>query len=241
MNKLVRKIKKLIPRTVLAQIGFFIAFNRSWGHSCREQGICVDREGNPLPWITYPAIEFLNTIDFSEARVFEFGAGSSTLWWAKRAKLVFSVEREKDWFERLISILPGNANVVLESNELLYPKHIDSHACKFDVVVIDGAVRYPCAQSSLEGLAEDGLIVLDNTEWYPNIAQMLRDSGFSQIDFAGFGPINAFPSCTSIFFRGNKWLMQKKHAIRWVPVGGRWLKAHDDCVLSAIDISLLRK
>lgn len=239
--KLPLKIKRLIPRVLLAQIGFFITYSRLWGHSHQLQGICVDGKGNPLPWISYSAIEFLNTIDFSEARVFEFGAGSSTLWWANRAKLVCSVEREKDWFERLIPILPDNANVALEQNELMYPYRIADHRCKFDVVVIDGAVRYPCVQSCLDYLDENGIILLDNTEWYPNIANMLNNLGFSQVDFVGFGPINAFPSSSTIFFRGNKWLTQKKKNSRWTPIGGRWLKAHDDCPLSEIDDSLLRK
>lgn len=240
MNKTLLKIKQLMPRVVLAQIGFFIAYSRLWGHSRQEQGICVDGKGNPLPWITYPAIEFLNTIDFSDAKVFEFGAGSSTLWWAKRAKLVCSVERERDWFERLIPILPDNAYVDLEANELAYPDHINRNGSKFDVVVIDGAVRYPCVQSSLDYLDEHGIILLDNTEWYPNIANMLRELGFTQIDFSGFGPINAFPSCTSIFFRTNKWLIKKRGA-QWTPVGGRSINAHDDCPISEIDASLLRK
>ncbi len=48
-------------------------------------GRSVDLDGNPLPWITYPAIEMLRRIDILNGRVFEYGAGNSSLWWATRA------------------------------------------------------------------------------------------------------------------------------------------------------------
>jgi hypothetical protein len=61
----------------------------------------VDKFGNPIPWYTYPATEYLSHLDFSRLTVFEYGSGNSTLWWAKRAKSVFSVEDDKDWFEKI--------------------------------------------------------------------------------------------------------------------------------------------
>src|SRR5262245_4561702 len=45
----------------------------------------VDATGHPLPWYTYPAIQFLSAKDFCGRRVLEFGAGQSTLWWSARA------------------------------------------------------------------------------------------------------------------------------------------------------------
>lgn len=35
---------------------------------------CQDAAGNWLPWYTYPAIEYLKQLDFSQKTVFEYGA-----------------------------------------------------------------------------------------------------------------------------------------------------------------------
>ena len=69
------------------------------------------------------------------------------------------------------------------------------------MVVIDGAVRPPCARALLPKLKARGIILLDNTEWYPNLANFLYENGFYQIDFSGFGSLNAFTSSTSLLFR----------------------------------------
>lgn len=37
---------------------------------------CIDKDANPLPWYTYPCIEYLNNIDFSHKQVLEFGGGA---------------------------------------------------------------------------------------------------------------------------------------------------------------------
>ena len=75
---------------------------------------------------------------------------------------------------------------------------------KFDVLVIDGAARRNTLFNSLNLLNEDGVIIFDNIEWYPNCAKCLREQGYIQIDFSGFSPLNSFESCTSIFFKKQK-------------------------------------
>lgn len=52
----------------------------------------VDRLGQPIPWYTYPAIAWLENIDFCDLEVFEFGSGNNTKFWAKNARSVTSVE-----------------------------------------------------------------------------------------------------------------------------------------------------
>lgn len=44
-----------------------------------DEKVCVDRDGNPLPWYTYPAIEYLSQFDYGEKTIFEFGCGYSSL------------------------------------------------------------------------------------------------------------------------------------------------------------------
>ena len=97
------------------------------------------------------------------------------------------------------SCLP--ARIELCAGETLYVNTILNAEENFDVVVIDGAVRIPCARALLPKLKARGIIVFDHTEWYPNLANFLCENGFYQTDFSGFGFIYEFTSCTSLLFR----------------------------------------
>ena len=65
-----------------------------------DEKVCLDRDGNPIPWYTYPAIEYLSQFDYTKKKIFEFGCGYSSLFWAKRAQLVISIEDNPKWFEK---------------------------------------------------------------------------------------------------------------------------------------------
>ena len=238
--KIQQLIRKIVPRKMQTGMRFLSIFNGAYGHSNTMKGLCLNGKGEPIPWITYPCLDFLSNLDFSDCTVFEYGSGSSTLWWSKRALQVFSVEREADWYERIKPEIPFNAKVTLCPNELQYANTILDIEDNFDVVVIDGAVRFPCAEAMIPKLKTTGIVILDNTEWYPNLSQFLRDNGFYQVDFIGFGPINAFTSCTSIFFKDPRAISKRKNTPKWAPIGGRFLYAHDDKILKEIDKTLLK-
>src|SRR5215218_1655637 len=78
-----------------------------------RDGELRDRENNYVPWFTYPAIEALKNWDLADKRVFEYGSGYSTLFWASRAKEVVSVEHNRDWYEKIAGLAPSNARVIL--------------------------------------------------------------------------------------------------------------------------------
>lgn len=71
-----------------------------WARSMAEQ-VPVRADGRPLPWFTYGAIEFLERVARHTDRVFEYGAGYSTLWWQDRVRSVTSVEHDGEWIERI--------------------------------------------------------------------------------------------------------------------------------------------
>src|ERR1051326_108447 len=58
----------------------------------------VDQSGHPIPWYTFPCVQFLGTKDFAGKTVAEFGAGYSTLWWAARCKSLVSFEDNETWY-----------------------------------------------------------------------------------------------------------------------------------------------
>src|SRR3954463_2256551 len=95
-------------RTIASPYPFLLSLRaartlwRDYGHvKSARRGKCVDVIGNPIPWYTYPAIEYLKQLDFSTKNVFEFGAGQSTLFWAGRARRVVSVEDDAAWYQTI--------------------------------------------------------------------------------------------------------------------------------------------
>jgi hypothetical protein len=165
----------------------------------------IDRNGNPLPWLTYPAIDFISQFDFSQSSVFEWGSGYSTLWWAKRAKAVTSVE-SGPWGEKMAMVVPTAVEYIrtpfaIEAELAAFAHHPTK---QFDVIVIDnhGPFRWRCAELAANRLAEGGMILLDNSDHCLKATKLLRDRGFNEIDFTGFAPSNNYAHTTSIFFLG---------------------------------------
>jgi hypothetical protein len=153
------------------------------------------------PWYTYPAIEYLSQYDFSNCTVFEYGSGSSSRFWAQRALTVTSVESDPVWYETVKSNLAPNQTVLLLPDKNDYVNSIHSSGGLFDVIIIDAIYRFNCAVQAVKRIHPEGVIILDNSDWYPNTAKVLRENGFTQIDFSGWGPINSYAWCTSLFTR----------------------------------------
>lgn len=217
-----RLLRILVPRRVISAIRLLDVFQRKHGHVRRNDGFPVNGQGEYQPWLTYPMIEFLKGFDFSGKTVFEYGSGSSTLFWASRARHVTSVELDGEWYRMLLPRIPANVTLMHEPHGGKYAGKIREFACGFDIIVIDGAERYRCANAAIESLARGGMIILDNAEWYPNTAQMLSSAGFVEVPFSGFSPINAFCS-TSTAFLSRDFAFPRKLQSRCPPVGGRAL------------------
>ncbi len=140
-----------------------------------------------MAWWSYPAMqrvdEFLS--QRPGARIFEYGAGASTLWLAKRAAQVDSVEHDTGWAEQVRQMLadsPGNVKLhavpptaatedtVVRSGRVGhtdldfadYVSTIDQVGGPFDLIVVDGRARVDAFRRSLDHLADGGVVVFDN-------------------------------------------------------------------------------
>ncbi|MDD2298157.1 MAG: hypothetical protein PHQ67_05385 [Fermentimonas sp.] len=71
---------------------------RRW-HKDKKSGDSTLSRG--LPWITYDAIKFLEKICNKSMKVFEWGSGGSTIFFATRCKEVTSVEHDTFWIQSL--------------------------------------------------------------------------------------------------------------------------------------------
>jgi len=186
----------------------------------------VDALGRPIPWFTYPAVEYLKQFDFSDRRVFEYGAGNSSLFWAQRAKEVWAVESDRQWFEQVSRLCPSNLFLLLETAKDDYVSSIGKAGGKFDVIVIDGRWRNACADVCALHLADHGIIVFDNSDRRYEGCDRLREQGFFEIDFSGFSPVNGYASTTSVFIRAPAALQSGFSPPQ--PVGGLGERAGSD-------------
>lgn len=205
-----------------------------------KNGEYLDKEGNYVPWFTFPAVEAIKNWDLSDKRVFEYGSGYSTLFWAARTKEVTSIEHHSDWHEKISKLAPINARIIHapitqkadeyhptpETREQFrrYAEAIKDFGI-FDVIVVDGyaksRVRYQCAQSSLPQLAANGLIILDNSDWLPATARYLRQAGLIEVDLSGPVPGNEYCQTTSFFFTREFDFQPVGNRQPLTPVGGK--------------------
>lgn len=173
-----------------------------WFRSLEEKKP-VDKDGNPIPWFTYPAIEFINSRLSKKLKVFEFGSGNSSLYLSLRVSFVYSVEHDKNWFNTL-SIVDDNLKLKLTSPDSpeIYTKPLEELDSKFDIIIIDGLYRNECIKKSIEYLSEKGIIILDDSEReeYKDGINHLISKNFNRLDFWGLAPIVFLKKCTSIFY-----------------------------------------
>lgn len=204
-----RIIRKFIPIHYQKQLkNFKILAVKYAQYKTIKNWDCIDRKDIKIPWYTYPAIEYLNNIDFSEKIVFEYGSGNSSSYWAKKSLEVISVENNKEWYEQVKQDLKDNQSLLFSSDDNTYEETINKLSKKFDVIIIDGIRRVECSkiiENVLNDAAEHGyMVILDNSDWYKNTAKYLRQElGLIEIDFHGFGPINGYTWTTSVFLSRN--------------------------------------
>jgi len=173
--------------------------NRAHGHARSvEAKLPVAADGSAVPWYTYPAIEYCNQFDAFGLKIFEYGTGNSSLYWAHKGAHVWCVEHDPAWHQTMRAKSAHLRGLSLRTDKKAYAAAIEEVGEQFDLVVIDGAWRNECAVAALGRLREGGFVILDNSDWYTDVAAFLRSRGFFQVDFSGFGPINAYCWTTSL-------------------------------------------
>jgi len=169
------------------------------------RGESVDARGKPVPWLTYPAIAFLQTRVPSGLTVLEYGSGNSTLWWSQHAARIIAIEHDAEFHARLLTRLPENAECLLvaDTPDGVYERKAESFGCIFDVVVIDGMRRVECAQTSMKSLKPEGVIIFDNSDRkdVEPALTYLKQIGFRSIDFRGPSSLITWSNTTTIFYR----------------------------------------
>jgi len=213
----------------------------------------IDRQGQPLPWYTYPAIFWLDSLLTGDERVFEYGAGHSTLWYAQRVAQVVSVEHNQRWYEQVSLRVPSNVRLSLvatgvggsstdEKDE--YVASIFQDEGSYDIIVVDGQARNACCCVAVRCLLPGGLLILDNADRnsYEPAHQFLAEQGFFRVDFSGPIPGNIGWGCTSIFAKDlTRWPTTHRRPPRWqTRISAAWLQAGENPSLGGQSMRLVR-
>ncbi|MCW2541487.1 MAG: putative methyltransferase [Frankiales bacterium] len=173
-----------------------------------------------VPWWTYKAIDKVE--DWLAARphpirVFEYGSGVSTLWLAKRADEVHSVEHHVGFAESMQSSLeaagvdllviaattstdprvPSAKPGYADSDFRDYVAAIDGVPGEFDLIAIDGRARQQCLEAAVPRLKRDGLIVFDNS-LRSRYRAAIAASGMIEDRTRGLTPTLPYPEQTSL-------------------------------------------
>ena len=170
----------------------------------------VDQHLKPIPWVTYPFLDFVTERISKDLEVFEFGSGNSTLFFAQRVRWIVSVEHSKEWYDTLIKKVADNVKLILtkSDNDNDYVGCLGSTNKKFDIIFIDGIHRCECCVASLEFLTNKGVIVLDDSEReeYNSGIESIINHGFKRIDFWGISPGYLFKKATTVFYKNGNCL-----------------------------------
>ncbi len=202
-----------------------------------EESRPIDNNGNPLPLYTYPAIEYLNSLNFSHKKIFEFGSGNSTLFWLNKGAIVNSVESNKMWFKKLTQEIGDNSkHKFIFANKVQYYDAILEDDERYDVIIIDGSEnRLESTKRALERIKEDGMMIIDNSDWFENSTRLIREKlDFIQIDFYGFKPSKSNTSVTSVFFSRSSNFMAIETKQPSFPIGGIARQSQNDFELEGL-------
>lgn len=168
-------------------IKFFPHWNRSLTSSSSP---LQDR----MPWLTFSAIQFLEQVLHTDMRVYEYGSGGSTLFFAPRVKEVISVEHDLTWANEVRAVLEkqgyqnthlshieSDTNAVFssdllsdvdaclsESAMLSFKEYVTSITkypdSYFDIVLVDGRARASCLKYAIPKVKVGGYIILDDSD-----------------------------------------------------------------------------
>jgi hypothetical protein len=154
-----------------------------------------------VPWLAFPAIDHLER-QISGKRVFEFGSGMSTLWFAKRCRQVVSVESDSHWHQVVTEQCRAmqNVRIINAPSREEYLAAISNAGGKFDLILVDGLYRSDCLNLARAYLNPGGLVVVDDTDMIADLAvrakQLFSDSRI--VAFRGWVSGNLHPHETTM-------------------------------------------
>jgi len=185
----------------LSAKGYFV--QRGWLKSYElRQALAPD--GQPIPWLTYSFLDFLEGRLHKGLTLYEYGAGNSTLFFAKQVASVRSIEHNEEWYRIIQNNLPDNVNIhYIPLGDGAYQNAISSEEQSFDVVLVDGRERVACIKNAVNKLKENGVIILDDAERekYKEAFTFMKSKGFRYLPFSGIAIGAIHDKSTVVFYK----------------------------------------
>lgn len=162
-----------------------------------------------LPWWNVAATK--KTEEFLSARtapkIFEYGAGASTIWLSRRAAHVTSVEHDDGWYKRFQPMVADKGNITLLNRSLddsgagdAYVGAIEENDDLYDMIVVDGRHRVACLNRALSRLKADGVILFDDSG-RSRYRSGIAHSSLTEQRFFGRSFCVPYPDYTSLLSR----------------------------------------
>ena len=118
-----------------------------------------------MPWLMQEAIDWLDSIMRPYYEVLETGAGASTIFLARRAKMVISFEHDEEWYRTVNRKLKAENLPCVLTFDPNYPANgLGNLARRFDLALIDGRGRNRSVSDGLLALLPGGWLVLDDSD-----------------------------------------------------------------------------
>jgi predicted O-methyltransferase YrrM len=165
----------------------------------------------PLPWLVYDAISFLEDLVEPQCRVLEIGSGNSTIWFLHRRAQITTLESDAAWAQIVESRVrndpriesPSHLNLVnrLGAEAIDFISSLPDQ--KFDIVLVDSIperiLRGPALRAARPKLKPGGFMILDNSDSPAHRDAVAVMSDKKQIRFSGLTPMRLRVSQTSFW------------------------------------------
>ena len=165
----------------------------------------IDRHGNPIPWMNLSVVAMLEERLTPDLKLFEFGSGYSTVFYAARVASVVSVEYDEVWYQAVSARMSHNTTIIFRKNDTdgKYCRVIVGMGEHYDVVIIDGRDRVNCLKQSVPVLSQRGVILLDDSqrERYREGIAFALERGFKALNLEGIKSAGTANDRATILYR----------------------------------------
>lgn len=154
-----------------------------------------------IPILSIPFLDWLNTYDFSDYKMIEFGSGGSTNYFADRFLSVVSFETNEEWYNHVSKTVKTNVDYRLLSQKDAMSGNYDISIDEKTVVIVDIAGDRTSFMKSFFDKNKPYMLFFDNAEWYPDTCQDIQNLGYSEIPFWGIRFDEYYDKKTSVFIK----------------------------------------
>jgi 16S rRNA G966 N2-methylase RsmD len=196
---------KKIAKAILTPISFSFKTGHFWSAMA---GKSMDSNRNPIPMLTYPALEVLASMDLAKVSILEFGSGQSSIYFDQRVKKLTSIESSPQWARYVRNNTSSKVNLYVcpekKDFKLVQKKIVNK---QFDIVLIDGVPykggdRMEAANLTLNLANNPKLVIVDNSDLRQclPIINAFEINNYIRADFIGYSPKAYHKQSTSFFF-----------------------------------------